>query len=212
MSQGILVGGDHSGTGNFEAAAQDALQSLGAELCPAGQPEMFCAVDKSTSARTMLLQGPCRHVFADLMEQMSELGRDIVEHHRPLAWLASGRRIECFQNMYEQLLSRMHEVPPDDREMRCARSGENVKAFVTRMSGSEYRPPIIIWLSGTECYAFSTMGKQERAAHRNFETFLVWVLVVRKNKPHLLIHEITELQPEGILEFFFADMYSIIFN
>lgn len=71
-------------------------------------------------------------------------------------------------------------------------------------SGSRFESPIVLWISGTECCAFSSMGKRAKAAHSNFETFLVWVCTIKKHKPGIAIHEITGLHPEATLEFFFS--------
>ena len=67
-----------------------------------------------------------------------------------------------------------------------------------------------VHVSGTECYAFSNMGKREGIAHGSHLTFLCWLLVMRQEQPDLIIHENVCTHPESLLADPLGDLYSML--
>ena len=72
---------------------------------------------------------------------------------------------------------------PADRTMKDLRSGKPRAVWTTPFAN--LRTPLLLHVSGTECYVFSSMGKHEKAQADNLLTFLVWVAAVRANRPHV---------------------------
>ena len=70
---GVLIFGDHSGSGNGEDAARRALQGFGVDICPPSQPEVWCSMDSSLLPQTALSTAYCKLgecLFGDIKEQV----------------------------------------------------------------------------------------------------------------------------------------------
>ena len=151
-----------------------------------------------------------------MFESLFEEGRALLDEHRPSANDSKESRGKSFEKMFKALQENIQACFPEGRTMPlvCPVSGVDRDsddwcrpAFERSFPGSQYKEPLILHISGTECFGFSSMGKQEKTAATNFETFLCWVCVMLRNRPHIIVHEVTELQPESILEFFFEREY-----
>ena len=210
LGVGLMVVSDHSGTGNGEASAQQVLRALPEGICPPSQPGFYSSTDKCPASQKCLLAGPCRHVFCDIREQVSPAGKEMLDKLRPVTTQSKQERISAYETLYKEIVNNLDSFLLDGRKTKCMRTGQAELAMAPCMPDAEpaFRSPTLLWISGTECDAFSTMGRQDRASHQSFEVFLVWLATIKKARPAVVIHEITELQPESIFEFFLGDTYS----
>lgn len=205
---GAIIYSDHSGTGNGERAALEVMAALGPSFCSPSSLHIYSCIDPSAAAQVVLSSSykGCQAILAsDISESIPQHMQDMMGRLRPQIGQDAGERSTQFEKMYKWMVSNLDDRLPDDRCIFDVKSQEHRPAFVQRIVGTPHSMPIILWVSGTECFAFSAMGRLQRTSHDNFETFLVWVCTIKKSRPHIVIHEITELHPESILEFVLSD-------
>eukprot|EP00959_Pyramimonas_sp_CCMP1952_P346856 7264766-Pyramimonas_sp.AAC.1 len=218
LRKGVIVFSDHSGTGNGERSICLALGAFH-DMCPPTHPKIWCSVDPSPSAQIALSAGyrtGAAHIFNDIMEQIPPDVAAEINRMMPDDKMEPPQRRKKFEDMWEFMKTNMERVLPDDRVMKDIQTGHAAPPFVQHFPNDDFTEPLTIHVLGTECYAFAFMGSGAKTSHDNFATFLMWCLSILRTRPLVVIHEITELHPEGILEYLFKDtcppyMYTYIY-
>ncbi|CAK0878636.1 unnamed protein product, partial [Prorocentrum cordatum] len=149
------------------------------------------------------------HIFNDIMEQIPPDVAAEINRMMPDDKMEPPQRRKKFEDMWEFMKTNMERVLPDDRVMKDIQTGHAAPPFVQHFPNDDFTEPLTIHVLGTECYAFAFMGSGAKTSHDNFATFLMWCLSILRTRPLVVIHEITELHPEGILEYFFKDTCTI---
>ena len=208
LQHGIIFQTDHSGTGNAEYAMMsfyNALRMRG--LADDASLVMYSSCDIDKAARVIALEhtGEVQHVFADLMDQVSDEGSREIARHVPAKHFTRQDTMAKYKRIYELLVTQDGILRPDGMA-QCLRCKQ--RCCMAPSSGL-FIDPLSILVSGPECFAFSSRGRRGGLAHTTMLTFLVWVARIKRDLPWLVLHENTELHPEGVLRYFFAGDYDL---
>lgn len=210
IGKGVLIFSDHSGTGNSERSAVEVMLALCPHIADPRQVNVCSVCDPAPDAAIALSANTCRAQHHTILS--SGVADGIPEDMMmkiscllPPPGASPEERTDCYNDMYRWMTANLDSLLPPGRKVVDIKIGEARPAFLRPMPGADHHSkPNILWISGTECYAFLAMGKQLKTAHDNFETFLLWFCHIKRYLPDIVVYEITELHPEGLLEFFFG--------
>eukprot|EP00974_Lingulodinium_polyedra_P060850 5867331-Lingulodinium_polyedra.AAC.1 len=77
------------------------------------------------------------------------------------------------------------------------------------MPCTEVPCPLRIMIAGSVCKDFSSMGNMQALGGPYMKIFNVWAAEVLFVRPHVVVHEITLLAPDDLLEATIGHLYNI---
>lgn len=187
------------------------------------------AAEQDPGARGILLQfayGQADHVFGNMLDRLPDEERAEFLKLQPKSTASTPGRIDANNKMLQYLANNSHRCfKMMLGESHCYKCGKACRVYQRFIDKAAYRrgarkfyavrrPPgesycHELWIFGQPCQDESVRGKRMRTGGDKLLVFHIWVVEVRKYKPHSWLHEITGTYNAVMLHDCLSDLYDI---
>lgn len=217
IDHGLQLHTQYSGKGTGEAAFAKlgkAVQTVGGIQFKSNCWRVETAVDSKKLAQRVLAahsdDSRPSHIFGDLDTFLAPGRKSELDSLMPIGRASPAAKGESYTKMMDALLKDLKNS--FSNSVKCALHGDDGCAADELLVGSHDLPrngELSVWAAGTSCVNFSKRGKRECAAGASMRPWTIWVALVRRHKPHLVMHEITI--SKQALAMLYADLGDLYF-
>ena len=167
-----------------------------AGLLPLGAPRwsIGSCVEKKKCAQTISLghgdSSRSEHIFEDLNDLVPEGIQNELDRLMPLPHQTNTEKQSAYQQMGQVLSANEDQLFSDTHAAKCIKHNDMCPVrdiWQHGQAGQQLR----IWVAGSSCVDFSKRGKRSKDSGTSMRPWRIFVALVRKGRPHILLHEIT---------------------
>ena len=225
IKKGLVLRSQYSGKGTAETAMHHIKSKIVKEGLTGGEPvpwDALSAFDSKEIAQRALLSHSeaCRPrcIFGNMEVVLSQDASAMLDSLMPAKCQDNDEKRQAYKDMGKFLKADLVANLPTDQRAPCLVHGAG-SAFTgpcslwpewvdPRDAGLQDR--VEVWVAGQTCTDVSRRGKRQGWAGPQTRSYVVWVSMVRKKKPSIFIHEITNSQEAADqLHLDLGDLYDI---
>lgn len=210
LDRGVRMHSDHSGLGTAEMVAhrvraESVKRGWGREDCISCHRACDC---KPSSLHLLQHFGEqsADHIQVNVLDSLQIEIRQRLHAMEPDESWSDQRK----QAAYKAIYAVMNEAYEKKvlfnmgAAAHCVRHNRMCPGFDLKANG------VTMSIHGTACTAWSAAGKQQGTCHPSIVPWFCFVFYVLTFEPTIAIHEITELHPDEVFTFHFADKFDIV--
>ena len=215
LGSGLQLSSQYNGKGTAETCAAHLFSKLVKEQVFASDGPMWkmaTAFDLKQFAIDVLRHHDASSkphcVFGDMQCFLSPEARKELDRLMPAKMQKVEEKLAAFESMDKFLKQNLASALPTDRLAPCFNhtSGDGCPVWPERDLKT-----FTVWVAGQTCKDVSRRGSRQGFAGPRTKAYIVWVNMIRKDRPDMFIHEITcSEEAQQRLRDDLGDLYSIL--